>query len=108
MTAPLAGNVLPEDRMIPRERELCRDDLNHDFLSGVYNRRYFETEFCPRLDHWTERGPPLRLAGAGGAGQGRAAAGRAGRRRDESAGLLCGEPVEKALRPPGRAGGLPP
>lgn len=54
MTAPLAGNDLPEDRMTPRERELCRDDMNHDFLSGVFNRRYFETEFCTRLDDWTD------------------------------------------------------
>ena len=28
MTAPLAGNDLPEDRMTPREREMCRDDMN--------------------------------------------------------------------------------
>ena len=54
MTAPLAGNDLPEDRMSPREREVCRDDMNHDFLSGVFNRRYFETEFCTRLDDWTD------------------------------------------------------
>ncbi len=54
MTAPLAGSDLPEDRMTPRERELCRDDMNHDFLSGVFNRRYFETEFCTRLDDWTD------------------------------------------------------
>ena len=54
MTAPLAGSDLPEDRMTPRERELCRDDMNHDFLSGVFNRRYFETEFCTRLDEWTD------------------------------------------------------
>ena len=54
MTAPLAGNDLPEDRMTPRERELCRDDMNHDFLSGVFNRRYFEIEFCTRLDDWTD------------------------------------------------------
>ena len=54
MTAPLAGNDLPEDRMTPREREMCRDDMNHDFLSGVFNRRYFETEFCTRLDDWTD------------------------------------------------------
>ena len=37
MSAPLAGNVLPEERMTPRERELCRDDMSHDFLTGVYN-----------------------------------------------------------------------
>ena len=54
MIAPLAGSNLPEDRMTPRERELCRDDMNHDFLSGVFNRRYFETEFCTRLDEWTD------------------------------------------------------
>ena len=54
MTAPLAGNDLPEDRMTPRERELCRDDMNHDFLSGVFNRRYFEIKFCTRLDDWTD------------------------------------------------------
>ena len=27
MCAPLAGNVLPEERMTPRERELCREKL---------------------------------------------------------------------------------
>ena len=54
MCAPLAGNVLPEERMTPRERELCRDDMNHDFLSGVFNRRYYETEFCTKLDEWTD------------------------------------------------------
>ena len=42
MSAPLAGNVLPEERMTPRERELCRDDMSHDFLTGVYNRQYLE------------------------------------------------------------------
>ena len=54
MTAPLAGSDLPEDRMTARERELCRDDMNHDFLTGVFNRRYFEIEFCTRLDDWTD------------------------------------------------------
>lgn len=52
MTAPLAGSSLPEDRMTPRERELCREDMNHDFLTGVFNCRYFETEFCTRMDEW--------------------------------------------------------
>ena len=55
MTAPLAGSGLPEDRMTPRERELCREDMNHDFLTGVFNRRYFETEFCTRLDEWADQ-----------------------------------------------------
>ena len=54
MTAPLAGNDLPEDRMSPREREMCRDDMNHDFVTGVFNRRYYETEFCTKLDEWTD------------------------------------------------------
>ena len=51
MSAPLAGNLLPEERMSARERELCREDLNHDFLSGVYNRRYLETVIAAELDH---------------------------------------------------------
>ena len=54
MTAPLAGSDLPEDRMTPREREMCRDDMNHDFVTGVFNRRYYETEFCTKLDEWTD------------------------------------------------------
>lgn len=56
MTAPLAGNILPEERMSPRERELCREDMNHDFLSGVYNRRYLETVFGASLARWAAQG----------------------------------------------------
>ena len=56
MSAPLAGNLLPEERMSARERELCREDLNHDFLSGVYNRRYLETVIAAELDRWAEQG----------------------------------------------------
>ena len=40
--------------MTPRERELCREDMNHDFLTGVFNRRYFETEFCTKMDEWAD------------------------------------------------------
>lgn len=54
MTAPLAGNTLPEDRMTAREREMCREDMNHDFLSGVFNRRYADTELCVRMDEWAD------------------------------------------------------
>jgi len=63
MTAPLAGSVLPEDRMGARERELCREALNHDFVTGVYNRRYCETVFCTQLDTWADehRGAALAL-----------------------------------------------
>ena len=50
MSAPLAGNTLPEDRMTERERELVREDLNRDFLTGAYNRRYIETVFRQKLD----------------------------------------------------------
>ena len=48
--APLAGNALPEDRMTERERELVREDLNRDFLTGAYNRRYIETVFSSQLE----------------------------------------------------------
>ena len=34
MTAPLAGSDLPEDRMTARERELCRDDMNHEWTDA--------------------------------------------------------------------------
>lgn len=54
MAAPLAGNTLPEDRLTEREREMCREDMNHDFLTGVFNRRYLETVFCTNLDTWTD------------------------------------------------------
>ena len=88
MSAPLAGNLLPEERMSARERELCREDLNHDFLSGVYNRR---------------RAGPLGRAGAQGcrgagvAGSRRTAAGHLRSAGDGSADLLCGKPVEKVF-----------
>lgn len=62
MSAPLAGNLLPEERMSARERELCREDLNHDFLSGVYNRRYLETEIAAELDRWAEQGRKAAVA----------------------------------------------
>ena len=50
MSAPLAGNALPEDRMTERERELLREDLNRDFLTGAYNRRYIETVLRGQLE----------------------------------------------------------
>lgn len=56
MSAPLAGNVLPEERMTPRERELCRDDMSHDFLTGVYNRQYLERVFGAKLEQWARQG----------------------------------------------------
>ena len=62
MSAPLAGNLLPEERMSARERELCREDLNHDFLSGVYNRRYLETVIAAELDRWAEQGRKAAVA----------------------------------------------
>ena len=62
MSATLAGNLLPEERMSARERELCREDLNHDFLSGVYNRRYLETVIAAELDRWAEQGRKAAVA----------------------------------------------
>ena len=48
--------------MSARERELCREDLNHDFLSGVYNRRYLETVIAAELDRWAEQGRKAAVA----------------------------------------------
>ena len=49
-------------RAAGRERELCREDLNHDFLSGVYNRRYLETVIAAELDRWAEQGRKAAVA----------------------------------------------
>lgn len=62
MSAPLAGNVLPEERMTPRERELCRDDMSHDFLTGVYNRQYLERVFGAKLEQWARAGRSAAVA----------------------------------------------
>lgn len=62
MSAPLAGNVLPEERMTPRERELCRDDMSHDFLTGVYNRQYLERVFGAELEQWARQGRSAAVA----------------------------------------------
>ena len=62
MSAPLAGNVLPEERMTPRERELCREDMSHDFLTGVYNRRYLETVFAEKLRQCAAEGRKAAVA----------------------------------------------
>ena len=62
MCAPLAGNVLPEERMTPRERELCREDMSHDFLTGVYNRRYLETVFAQKLEQCAAQGRKAAVA----------------------------------------------
>lgn len=56
LCAPLAGNTLPEDRMTEREREMCRDDMNHDFLTGVFNRSYLEQIFRSDLIDLSDRG----------------------------------------------------
>ena len=96
MSAPLAGNVLPEERMTPRERELCREDMSHDFLTGVYNRRYLETVFAQKLEQCGSAGPQ----GGCGAGEHRQRPEAAGHLRpacDGPAALLCGQSVEKEL-----------
>ena len=62
LSAPLAGNVLPEERMTPRERELCREDMNRDFLTGVYNRRYLETVFAAKLEQCAAQGRKAAVA----------------------------------------------
>lgn len=62
LSAPLAGNGLPEDRMTERERRLFREDLNHDFLSGVYNRHYLDTIFREKVDTWAAQGMQGALA----------------------------------------------
>ena len=52
----------PEERMTPRERELCREDMSHDFLTGVYNRRYLETVFAQKLEQCAAQGRKAAVA----------------------------------------------
>lgn len=106
MSAPLAGNVLPEERMTPRERELCRDDMSHDFLTGVYNCQYLERVFAQSWSSGPGAGPQ-RCCGPGGSGQGPSALRYLRPAGDGPAPLLCGQPVEKALRHPHAPGGVP-
>ena len=96
MCAPLAGNVLPEERMTPRERELCREDMSHDFLTGVYNRRYLETVFAQKLEQCAAQGREAAVA-TGEHRQRPEAAGYLRPACDGPAALLCGQPVEKEL-----------
>ena len=42
--------------------ELCRDDLSHDFLTGVYNRRYLETVFAEVLAECAAQGRSAAVA----------------------------------------------
>lgn len=62
MSAPLAGNTLPEDRMTERERELVREDLNRDFLTGAYNRRYIETVLRQHMEADMAQGSQTAMA----------------------------------------------
>lgn len=48
--------------MTPRERELCREDMSHDFLTGVYNRRYLETVFAQKLEQCAAQGRKAAVA----------------------------------------------
>ena len=56
MCAPLAGNVLPEERMTPRERELCREDMNHDFLYRRVQPPLSGNGVCPKLEQCAAQG----------------------------------------------------
>lgn len=96
MSAPLAGNVLPEERMTPRERELCRDDMSHDFLTGVYNRQYLERVFGAKLEQWARQGRSAAVALVA-LDKGPSALRYLRPAGDGPAPLLCGQPVEKAL-----------
>ena len=42
--------------------ELCRDDMSHDFLTGVYNRQYLERVFGAKLEQWARQGRSAAVA----------------------------------------------
>ncbi len=58
----VSGAAQAEDAVSERERELYRDDLIRDFLSGAYNRRYWETVFCKKIGAHVASGEPVAVA----------------------------------------------
>lgn len=44
------------------ELEMCREDMSHDFLTGVYNRRYLETVFAQKLEQCAAQGRKAAVA----------------------------------------------
>ena len=57
-----AGTAQAEDAVSARERELYRDDLIRDFLTGAYNRRFWESVFCKKIGARVAAGQPVAVA----------------------------------------------
>lgn len=49
MESHLTSQSCAAHTMSAREQQIYNDDLIRDFLSGVYNRRYWDTVFCPQI-----------------------------------------------------------
>jgi GGDEF domain-containing protein len=62
IAGPVTGTAQPEDPVAARELELYHDDMNRDFLSGTYNRRFWETQFCRRIGERAAQGTPVAVA----------------------------------------------
>ncbi len=58
----VANAALAEDPAAARELEMYRDDMNRDFLSGAYNRRYWENAFCRSISAHVAAGQPVAVA----------------------------------------------
>ncbi len=48
--------------MSAREQQLYNDEIVRDFLTGAYNRRYWETVFCPKIATHVAAGKSVAVA----------------------------------------------
>ncbi|MCI2046320.1 MAG: diguanylate cyclase [Faecalibacterium sp.] len=62
LSVGVAGAAPAEDPGAARELEMYRDDMNRDFLSGAYNRRYWESVFCRGISAHVAAGQPVAVA----------------------------------------------
>ncbi len=62
MEGLLNSHSCAEHTMSAREQEIYHDDLIRDFLSGVYNRRYWDTMFCPQIAAHAAAGKSVAVA----------------------------------------------
>lgn len=62
LAGPVSGMAQNDDTLGEREREIFRDDLIRDFLTGAYNRRYWESVFCKKIGARVAAGRPVAVA----------------------------------------------
>ncbi|MFI3169116.1 MAG: diguanylate cyclase [Faecalibacterium sp.] len=62
MESHLTSQSCAAHTMSAREQQIYNDDLIRDFLSGAYNRRYWENVFCSRIPSLAAQGQVVAVA----------------------------------------------